>query len=157
MVDAGQLQQRLLLRLAGGTSAEELAAWARGAIAFDAGEGPALFVSDDEILRDVLKRCAIGAEPGFEISEEEIRRLLRRIAYSAPGLEPRGRREGPLLVAMRARMVPARAYPIVGNCVRCGAAVRVSGKSLPKALRSGGALACVWCARSLPGAVVGKI
>ncbi|HET9795717.1 MAG TPA: hypothetical protein VFS34_14780 [Thermoanaerobaculia bacterium] len=157
MVDAGDLQQRLLLRLAGGISPEDLSAWARGVIAFDAAEGPALFAGDDEILRDVLKRCAIAAEEGFEMGGEEIRRLLRRVAYSAPGLEPRGRREGPFLVAMRARMVPARAYPLVGNCARCGAAVRVSEKSLSKALRSRGVLACVWCARSLPGTVVEAI
>jgi hypothetical protein len=154
MVDAAEIQQRLLLKLARGTSAEELSEWAKGAIAFDAGEGPALFASDDEMLRDVLKRCAIGTEPGFEMADEEIRRLMSRVAYSAPGLEPRGRRDGPVLVAIRARMVPARGWPIVGNCVRCGAAVRISGKSLPKVLRSRGALACVWCARSLPGSVV---
>jgi hypothetical protein len=157
MVDAAEIEQRLLLRLAGGISAEELAGWARGVIAFDAGEGPALFASDDEILRDVLKRCAIATQTGFEIGGEEIRRLLRRVVYSAPGLEPRGRREGPFLVAMRARLLPARAYPIVANCSRCGAPVRASEKSLAKVLRSRGAFACIWCARSFPGAVVERI
>jgi len=154
MVDAAEIQQRLLRKLAGGLSAEELSGWAREVIARDAAEGPAIFASDEEILRDVLKRCAIGTEPGFELGGEEIRRMLRRVAYSAPGLEPRGRREGPFLVAMRARMAPARAFPIVANCARCGAAVRASEKSLPKMLRSRGALACVWCARALPGTVV---
>jgi len=157
MVDAAEIQKRLLLKLAGGISAEELSGWAREVIAFDAAEGPALFVPDDEILRDVLKRCAIGTESGFELGAEEIRRLLRRVAYSAPGLEPRGRREGPFLVAMRARILPARAYPIVANCSRCGAAVRISEKSLPKVIRSRGALACLWCAHSFPGMVIGRV
>jgi hypothetical protein len=157
VIDAGEIEERLLLALAGGLPSEDLAAWARGAIAFDAGEGPALFAGDDEILRDVLKRCAIATEPGFELTSDDIRRMLRRIAWSAPGLAPRGRRDGPFLVALRARGAPARLFPIAGNCARCGAAVRVSGKALPKAARTRGALACVWCARALPGAVVGKL
>lgn len=157
MIDAGEIEARLLLTLAGGLSAAALAAWARGAIAFDAGEGPTLFAGDEEILRDVLKRCAIGTETGFELSSDELRRLLRRIAWSAPGLEARGRQDGPFLAAFRARWVPARLFPIAGNCARCGAAVRISGKALPKVVRARGALACTGCARAIPGAVVEKL
>ena len=157
MIDAGEIEERLLFALAGGLPSADLAAWARGAIAFDAGEGPAIFAGDDEILRDVLKRCAIATEPGFELAPDDIRRMLRRIAWSAAGLTPRGRRDGPFLVALRARGVPARLFPIAGNCARCGATLRLSGKALPKAARTRGALACVWCARAFPGAVVEKL
>ncbi|HKB71297.1 MAG TPA: hypothetical protein VKH46_10675 [Thermoanaerobaculia bacterium] len=157
MVDPGEIQSRLLQRLAGGLSPADLSAWARGVIAFDTGEGPSLFDADEEMLRHVLKRCAIETEPGFEMSGEDIRTLLRRVAYSDSARSARGRREGPFLVAFRARMAPASAFPIVGNCGRCGSPVRLADKTLPKILRAGGALACLWCARALPGAVVGKL
>lgn len=157
MVEAGEIEERLLKRLAGGLSAADLSAWARGVIAFDAGEGPSLFASDEEMLRDVLKRCAVETEPGFEMSREDIRTLLRRVAYSDSARAARGPREGPFFVAFRARMAPARAYPIVGNCRRCGSPVRLGEKHLPKVLRAGGALACVWCAKALPGAVVERL
>jgi len=157
MVDAAEIEERLLWRLAGGLSPADLSAWARGVIAFDAGEGPSLFAPDEEILRDVLKRCAIETEPGFEMSEEDVRTLLRRIAYSDAARAPRAPGEGPFFVAVRARLAPARTFPILGNCGRCGAVVRFSEKSLPKVRRTRGALACLWCAKALPGTVVEKV
>jgi hypothetical protein len=157
MVDAAEIQQRLLRRLAGSLSPADLSAWARGAIAFESGEGPSLFAPEEEMLRDVLKRCAIETEPGFEMSGDDIRTLLRRLAYSDSARGPRVPGHGPFLVALRARLAPARAFPILVSCARCGSAVRLAEKSLAKVRATGGAVACLWCAKAFPGMVVGKL
>lgn len=157
MVDAAEIQQRLLQRLAGALSPGDLAAWARGVIAFESGEGPTLFAPEEEMFRDVLKRCAIETEPGFEMSGDDIRTMLRRLAYSDSARGPRVPGGGPFLVALRARLAPARAFPILAGCARCSSPVRLAERSLPKIRATGGAVACLWCARALPGTVVGKL
>ena len=158
MVQAVEIEQRLLERLSGGISSGDLSAWARAALAFASGEGPSLFASDEEMLLDVLKRCAIETDPGFELSDEDLRVLLRRVAFSGSAQERRETRaDGPFLVAFRARMVPARIFPILANCGRCGSPVRISAAMLPKAGQVKGAMACLWCARALPGRVVDRL
>jgi hypothetical protein len=158
VVEAVDIEQRLLQRLSGGISPEELSEWARGILAFASAEGPSLFVSDEEMLLDILKRCAIEIDPGFELSNEDLQDLLRRMAFSDPA---RARREtpppGPFLVALRAGMAPARLLPILANCARCGSPVRLSVSMLPKARQTRGLLACLWCAKAVPGNVVDRL
>ena len=157
MVERIEIEQRLIQRLAGGLSPGELSAWARGALAFASAEGPAIFASEEEMLLDVLKRCAVEADPAFELSESDLRTLLRRVAYSGSPSGTRGPGEGPFLVAFRARLVPARLFPIVGLCARCGSPVRISPAMLAKARQARGALACLWCARRVPGTLVAAL
>jgi hypothetical protein len=154
VIDRIEIEQHLLNRLSGGIAPAELAEWARAALAFASAEGPTLFAPEEDMLRDVLKRCAVAADAPFELSEGDLQALLRRVAFfgepAPPGIPPKG----PLLVAFRARMVPGRLLPIAGICARCGSAVRLSAAMLPKARRTAGALVCLWCARALPGMVV---
>jgi len=157
VVERVEIEQRLLHRLSGGLSREELSAWARGALAFASAEGPTIFASEEEMLLDVLKRCSVEADPAFELSESDLRTLLRRVAYSGSPSEPRGPGDGPFLVAFRARFVPARLFPIVGLCARCASPVRISSAMLAKARQARGSLACLWCARRVPGTLVAAL
>jgi hypothetical protein len=154
VIERVEIEQRLLHRLSGGLSAGELSEWSRSALAFAASEGPTLFAPEEAMLLDVLKRCAVAADPPFELSENDLLALLRRVAFSG-GPAAVGSAKEPYLVAFRARMVPARFFPITGVCSRCGSAVRLSAAMLPKARRTGGAVGCLWCARALPGMIVG--
>jgi hypothetical protein len=154
VIERVEIEQRLLHRLSGGLSAGELSEWARSALAFATSEGPTLFVPEEAMLLDVLKRCAVAADPPFELSENDLLALLRRVAFAGGPAAAAGSAKGPFLVALRARMAPARFFPIAGVCARCGSAVRLSAAMLPKARRTGGALICLWCARALPGMVV---
>jgi hypothetical protein len=157
VVERVEIEQRLLHRLSGGLSPAELSAWARGALAFANAEGPTIFASEEEMLLDVLKRCAVERDPAFELSESDLRTLLRRVAYSASPSGSRGSAEGPFLVAFRARFVPARFFPIVGLCAGCGSPVRISSAMLAKARQARGALACLWCARRVPGTLAAAL
>jgi hypothetical protein len=154
VIERVEIEEHLLHRLAGGIAPRELSEWARARLAFATSEGPTLFAPEEAMLLDVLKRCAVAADPPFELSEGDIQALLRRVAFFGGPASAGAPPKGPLLVAFRARMVPGRFLPIAGICARCGAAVRLSAGMLPKARRTSGALVCLWCARALPGMVV---
>lgn len=156
MIDRIEIEQRLLHRLSGGLSAAELSEWARTALAFASQEGPTLFAPEEAMLLDVLKRCSVAADPPFALSEDDLETLSRRVAFSGGPAVADASAKGPLLVAFRARLVPVRLFPIVGVCGRCGSAVRISRASLPRARQTAGALICVWCARAVPGMVIGR-
>jgi hypothetical protein len=154
VIDRVEIEERLLHRLSGGLGAEELSGWARSTLALASAEGPALFAPEEAMLLDVLKRCSVAADPPFALSENDLEALLRRVAFSGGPAAPNGRAKGPFLVAFRARLAPARLFPIVGVCGLCGAAVRISPGALPKVRQTKGALVCFWCARTVPGMVV---
>ena len=154
MIDRVEIEEHLLSRLSGGIGPGELAEWARAALAFASAEGPTLFAPEEAMLLDVLKRCAVAADPPFELSDDDLLALLRRVAFSGGQAAASGLPKKPSLVAFRARMVSARFFPIAGVCGRCGSAVRLSAAMLPRARRTGGALICLWCARAFPGRVV---
>jgi len=156
VIDRVEIEQRLLHRLSGGLGAGELAQWARATLAAANAEGPALFAPEEAMLLDVLKRCSVAADPPFALSDDDVGALLRRVAFSGGPAVVNGSARGPFLVAPRARLVPARLFPIVGVCARCGSAVRISSSALPKARQTAGALVCLWCARAIPGMVVGR-
>lgn len=157
MPDPIEIEERLLHRLSGALPPSELSAWAHSSLAFSGGDAPTMFAAEEELIADVLKRCAVEGEPGFELSSEDLEALLRRVAFSGSSGVQGGEREGPFLVAWRARLVPARLFPIAGLCSRCAAPVRIARAMLPKARGTRGALACLWCARSLPGRIVGEL
>ena len=154
MIERVEIEQRLLHRLSGGLSAGELSEWARATLAFATSEGPTLFAPEEAMLLDVLKRCAVAADPPFELSDDDLLALLRRVAFSGGPAAANGTAKGPFLVAFRARMVP-RAFFRSRESAVVADLVRLSEAMLPKARRSSGALACLWCARALPGMVVG--
>jgi hypothetical protein len=154
VIERVEIEEHLLHRLAGGIAPRELSEWARARLAFATSEGPTLFAPEEAMLLDVLKRCAVAADPPFELSDDDLLALLRRVAFSGGPAAGNGSAKWPFLVAFRARMVPARFFPIAGVCGRCGAAVRLSAAMLPKARRTSGALVCLWCARAVPGMVV---
>ena len=156
MIDRVEIEQRLLHRLSGGLPAGELSEWARAALAFASDEGPTLFAPEEAMLLDVLKRCAVAADPPFELSEEDLRALMRRVAFAGGPAAAGSSPPGPALVAFRASMAPGRVFPIVGVCGRCGSAVRIPAAALPRVRRTAGALVCLWCARAIPGMVVGR-
>jgi hypothetical protein len=156
VIDRVEIEERLLHRLSGGLGAEELSEWARSTLASANAEGPTLFAPEEAMLLDVLKRCSVAADPPFALSDDDLAALLRRVAFSGGPAEADNSSKGPFVVAWRARLVPTRLFPIVGVCGRCGAAVRISPGALPKVRETGGALACLWCARAIPGMVVGR-
>jgi len=153
VIDRVEIEERLLHRLSGGLGAEELSAWASATLAAANAEGPALFAPEEAILLDVLKRCSVAADPPFALSESDLEALLRRVAFAGGPAAANDASKGPFVVAWRARLVPARLFPIVGVCGRCGAPVRVSPRALPRLRQTRGALACLWCARAIPGTV----
>ena len=157
MPDPIEIEERLLHRLSGGLSPAELSSWARSSLAFSSGDAPTIFAAEEELLADVLKRCAVEADPGFELSAADLEALLRRVAFSGASGVQGSERAGPFLVAWRARLVPARLFPVAGLCSRCGAPGRVARSMLPKARRARGVLACLWCARAFPGRLVAKV
>jgi len=156
VIDRVEIAERLLHRVSGGLGAEELSEWARATLASASEEGPALFAPEEAILLDVLKRSSVAADRSFALSDDDLAALLRRVAFSGGPAASNASAKGPFVVAWRPRMVPVRLFPIVGVCRRCGAAVRISPAALPNVRQTRGALACLWCARAMPGTIAGR-
>ena len=155
MVGAVEIGQRLLCRLAGTVSAEDLGTWAKAEILAAGEEGPTIFDSGEALRLDILKRVAVAVISEFALSEDEILTCLRRLAFSD---DARGHRNaspaGRFLAGFPARGFPDRLFPVVGSCARCGAPVRISRAMIPAAGETRGALLCFACARRLPGTIV---
>src|SRR5258708_4979338 len=145
MADPLEIGQQLLRRLAGLLSDGEVAARASQRLKDLEREGPS-FGADDDSMADVLKRCSLAGQPGFELSEADLRRLLRRLAFLR-GPSPPFSERGKFLACRRL----GKFFPIgsgfVSNCQRCGASVVLPAARIAKLHECDGALLCWRCAQ----------
>jgi hypothetical protein len=144
--------QELLRRLAGASSDADVASRARVGLEDLKKEGP-MFGLDDENLADVLKRCSLADQPGFDLSEDDLRRMLGRLA-SRTAPPPAAPGKGKFLACRRlGKWIPVRSR-FVSSCGRCGAAIVFPASRIEKLRTCGGAVLCWRCAQAFPGRIV---
>jgi hypothetical protein len=152
VADPITIAQQLLRRLGGLLSDEDVASWARGILTNLANEGPS-FGSDEESLSGVLKRCALASGPEYELSSDDLRWLLLRLA-SVEGPLPQLAPQGRFLACRRPGRFFGPGRGVVSSCQRCGARVVFPQSRVPKLRECDGALMCWRCAQTFPGRVV---
>lgn len=155
MIDALDLALALLRRMAGETSAAELSGWARAALRGDAGQEPAPFGAEEESLKDMLKRCAVATEPGFELLEDDLRAMVARLGSGTAPLSPeRLESTGPFLVCRRPGLLPAGKRAFRSICPRCASPIFLPARRLAAWAETGASLVCSRCAGSRAGKLV---
>ncbi len=152
MADPLTIAQQLLRRLAGLLSDGDVAVWARGLLSDLAKAGPS-FGADEGSVADVLKRCALAAGAEYELSPEDLRWLLIRLA-SVEGPLPPDAPRGRFLACRRPGRFFGPGRGIVSSCQRCGARVAFPRSRIPILRECDGALLCWKCAQTFPGRLV---
>ena len=154
-VDALDLALRLLRRIQANLSDAELSAWARERLRESQGEQAVPFAGEEESLKDMLKRCAVATEPGFELSEGDLRAMVARLGSGTAPLSPeRLKSAGPFLVCRRPGILPAGKGAFRSICPRCASPIVLPARRLAFWAESGASLVCSRCAGSRVGRVV---
>jgi hypothetical protein len=152
VADPLTIAQQLLRRLAGLLPDGDVAVWASGALSDLAKEGPS-FGADEGSVADVLKRCALAAAPEYELSPDDLRWLLLRLA-SVQGPLPPSALRGRFLACRRPDRFFGPGRGIVSSCQRCGSRVAFPRSRIPTLRECDGALLCWRCAQTFPGRLV---
>ena len=152
MTEDSGFDRQLLRRLAGMISDAEVAVRARADLEKLRNEGP-MFGQDDENLADVLKRGSLADQTGFELSDDDVRRMLARLALRK-GAPAAASPPGKFLACRRlGKWIPV-GTGIVASCGRCASAVVFPASGIAKLRECGGAVLCWRCAQTFPGRVV---
>lgn len=133
-------------------SDNDVAIWA-GRLLEELGQEGPNFGADEDSMEDVLKRCSLASQSGFELSSDDLRRLLMRLA-SLHGPLPARPDSGKFLACRRVGTFLPTGSGIVSNCQRCGAQIVFPVSRIPVMRDCDGALLCWRCAQTFPGRVV---
>ena len=152
VVDQLEIGRQLVRQLGGLVSDGDVASWAQGVLQVIAQDGPS-FGADEESMADVLKRCSLAGQPDFGLSHEDLRRLMRRLAFLR-GPVPPFPEKGRFLACRRIGKFLPIGSGFASNCQRCATPIVLPASRVSKLRECDGSLLCWRCAQTFPGRIV---